>query len=101
MNKVQKLEEVLIQLKSRKQLLYDRYGVLSIGVFGSFADENQTSSSDVDIVIEIEKGRKSLHNFLEIKRLLEKDLERCVDLGFFDTLKPIVREKIKRRIKYV
>lgn len=101
MVKVHGLEDVLNHLKSRKQFLYDRYGVLSIGVFGSFANENQTTSSDVDIVIEIEKGKKNLHNFLEIKRLLENDLERCVDLGFFHTLKPIVREKIKGKIKYV
>ena len=35
------------------------------------------------------------------KRFLEKEMARRIDLGFEDSLKPIVREKIKGKIIYV
>jgi hypothetical protein len=49
----------------------------------------QTSDfSDIDIVIDMEKNKKNLHNFLALKRLLEADFDRSVDLGLHHTLKP-------------
>jgi predicted nucleotidyltransferase len=57
--------------------------------------------SNIDIIVEIEKGRKSIHNFLQLKRFLEKELEKKIDLGFEHSLKPIVRDKIKEQIIYV
>jgi len=42
-----------------------------------------------------------LGTFLQLRRLLEKELSRKVDLGFEDSMKPIVREKIKGRVIYV
>lgn len=43
----------------------------------------------------MEKGKKNLHNFLQLKRVLEDEFNRSVDLGFEHTLKPVVREKLK------
>jgi hypothetical protein len=49
----------------------------------------QTSDfSDIDIVIDMEKNKKNLHNFLALKRLIETDFDRSVDLGLHHTLKP-------------
>jgi len=36
-----------------------------------------------------------------MRRLLEKELARKVDLGFEHSLRPIVRENIKGKIVYV
>ncbi|MFH1627111.1 MAG: nucleotidyltransferase domain-containing protein [Pseudomonadota bacterium] len=72
-----------------------------MGIFGSFAKEAQTASSDLDMVVEFEKSRKNIHSFLRLKRFLEKELSRKVDLGFEHSLKPVVRENIKKKIIYV
>jgi predicted nucleotidyltransferase len=53
------------------------------------------------VVVEIEKGRKNIHSFMQLKRYLEKELSRRIDLGFDHSLKPIVKEKIKGQIIYV
>ncbi len=95
------LEEIKESLLAKKQFFYEAFGVTKIGIFGSFAQKENTSSSDIDIVIEMEEGKKTLHNFLQFKRLLEDEFKRPVDLGFEHTLKPIVREKLKDRITYV
>jgi len=99
--KVITLEDIIEPLLKKKQFLHDSFGVVRIGIFGSFVQGSQKESSDIDMVIEVEKGKKNLHNFLQLKRLLENEFGRSVDLGFEHTLKPIVRENLKGKITYV
>lgn len=98
---ISSIEDIVAYLKNNKKFFYERFGVTRMGIFGSFVREDQTSLSDIDMVVEIEKNRKNIHSFLEIKRFLEKELAREIDLGFEHSLKPIVREKIKGQIIYV
>jgi predicted nucleotidyltransferase len=98
---VSSLEEIVTYLKINKALLYDKFGVTRLGVFGSFVEDEQTESSDIDMVVEFEKDKKNIHSFLQLKRFLERELSRKVDLGFEHALKPIVRQTIKEKITYV
>ena len=99
--KISSIEKIVTYLKNKKEFFYDRFGVTSMGVFGSFVRDEQTALSDIDMVIEMEKDRKNIHSLLQLKRFLEKELERKVDLGFENSLKPVVKEKLKGRIIYV
>ena len=72
-----------------------------MGIFGSFTKDRQTFTSDIDMVVDFEKSRKNIHSFLQLKRFLENELSRKVDMGFEHTLKPIAREDIKEKIIYV
>jgi hypothetical protein len=94
------IEDVSVYLKENKRYLHDRFGIISIGVFGSFVRGAQTAHSDVDMVIEMEKNKKNIHSFLSLKRFLEKEIDRKVDIGFEQSLKPAIREKIKAQIIY-
>lgn len=94
-------EDIISYLNANKTLLYEKYGVNRIGIFGSFIHGLQTHSSDVDLVIEMERSRKNIHSYFRLKRFLEKELDRKVDLGFEHAIKPAVREKIKEEIIYV
>lgn len=98
---ISSLEEIVKYLKKNKSFLYDRFGVTRMGIFGSFVRRAQVASSDIDMVVDIEKARKNIHNFLQLKRFLEKELEKKIDLGFEHSLKPILRDKIKEQIIYV
>jgi hypothetical protein len=98
---ISSIEEIVAYLRNNKRLFYDRFGVTRMGIFGSFIRNEQTRSSDIDMVVEIEKSRKNIHSFLQLKRFLEKELARGIDLGFEHSLKPMVREKIKGQIIYV
>ena len=99
--KVKTLEDIIGPLLKKKQFFYDHFGVIRMGIFGSFAQGTQKDTSDIDIVIELKKEKKNLHNFLKLKNLLESEFGRSVDLGFEHTLKPNVREKLKGKITYV
>lgn len=94
-------KELIEFLKTNKPFFQREFGVSRLGIFGSFAFGKITESSDIDVVIEMEKGKKRLHNFLQLKRLLEKETNRKIDLGFESSLKPIIREHIKSKIIYV
>ena len=98
---ISSIEEIVEYLKKNKTFLYDRFGVTRMGIFGSFVRDGHTPSSDIDMVVEIEESRKNIHSFMQLKRFLEKELSRRIDLGFEHSLKPIVKEKIKGQIIYV
>lgn len=98
---ISSIEEVVAYLKKNKRYLHDRFGITAIGIFGSFVRDEQTSSSDIDMVIEMEGSKKNIHTFMQLRRFLEKETSRKIDLGFEHSLKPAIREKIKGQIIYV
>jgi predicted nucleotidyltransferase len=93
--------ELVAYLRDKKAFFREEFGVTRMGVFGSFSQGGQNTRSDIDLVVEIEKNRKNIHTFLKLRRLLERELSRKVDLGFERSLKPIVRERIKGKVIYV
>ena len=92
--------EIIAYLKQNMPLLKERFGVTRIGIFGSFARGEQSSTSDIDMVVEMEQSRKNIHSFLRLKNFLEREMEREIDLGFEHSLKPAIKEKISKQIIY-
>ncbi|MCD6239884.1 MAG: nucleotidyltransferase family protein [Thermotogae bacterium] len=72
------VKEIKQILSAHKEEIRERYGVIIIGIFGSYARNEQNKRSDVDILIEIEKpiGLK----FFELWDYIEKLLGCEVDL---------------------
>jgi len=99
--KIENIEDLKKFLKENKDMLKKEFGVCEIGIFGSFTTNDQTSKSDIDIIIEMEPEKKDLHNFLRLKRSLTKKLGRKIDIGFKNSIKPVVYEKIKDKLIYV
>ena len=93
--------ELVAYLRDKKAFFREKFGVTRMGVFGSFSRGRQNIKSDIDLVVEFEKSRKNIHTYLQLRRMLEKELSRKVDLGFEHSLKPFVRERIKEKVIYV
>jgi len=53
------------QLARRKSDLH-KFGVNKIGLFGSYVRNEQKEDSDIDILIEFEKGKTTFDNFMGI-----------------------------------
>jgi predicted nucleotidyltransferase len=88
------------KLKIHEEEIKIRFGIKTIGVFGSFAKGLYKAESDVDILVEFEKP-VDIFEFIEVKDYLEKLLERKVDLVTTKALKPSLREKILNEVVYV
>ncbi|MBI5100380.1 MAG: nucleotidyltransferase domain-containing protein [Nitrospirae bacterium] len=93
-------DEIITYLNQNRALLNERFGVVRIGIFGSFARGEQSVTSDIDMVVEMEQSRKNIHSFLKLKRFLEKEMSRDIDLGFEHSLKAAIKEKVKKQIIY-
>jgi predicted nucleotidyltransferase len=93
-------DDILLFLKKHKPTLRQEYGVERIGLFGSYARLAADRDSDIDIAVEFADGRKTLGNFLGLKRYLEQHLGKSVDLGIESTLKPVVRDAVKKDMLY-
>lgn len=76
------------------------YGVRRIGVFGSFVKAAQNNKSDIDILVEFNKGEKAFDNYMELKFYLEKVFHRRVDLVIKDALKPRIKHQILKEVVY-
>ncbi|MCW5908352.1 MAG: nucleotidyltransferase family protein [Chitinophagales bacterium] len=71
-------EEILGILRTHKQSLMSRYPISSIGLFGSYARNEATTQSDVDVIVEV-NGKMGLR-FVRLAHDLEDLLEMKVDL---------------------
>ena len=71
-------KRILELLKENREILSAEYSIKKIGIFGSFANGNAAETSDIDLIVELEKpiGFK----FVELAEFLEKLLGRKVDL---------------------
>ncbi len=94
-------KDILNYLDIHRVDLRDRFGVVKIGLFGSFSRDEQRIDSDIDLAIELEKDKKNIRIFFGLKRELEKAFGRKVDLGIESSLKPIAKKFIQDEIIYV
>jgi predicted nucleotidyltransferase len=91
---------ILDFLSRNKQELQNRYGITKIGLFGSYARDEATSVSDIDIAVEIQSDN-TFRSFFGLKYFIEAGLHHQIDLGIESALKPIAKETILKDIIYV
>ena len=86
-------EQIFKLLQSNNQQIRD-FGVKKIGLFGSFAKNQQTTESDIDFIVEFEKEKKSYKRFIKLAFFLEELLGRKVDLLTNKSLSPYLGPQI-------
>ena len=69
-------------------------------MFGSFVNNKQKDNSDVDILVEFKKGKKTFDNYMDLKFFLEKLFNRNVDLVVKEALKVKLKSNILKNVKY-
>ena len=71
-------EDILRLLKDEKAFLRNEFGVINIGLFGSYAKGTQRVDSDIDFLVELEEPRFDWIAGLQI--YLEKRFNRKIEL---------------------
>ena len=92
--------ELLVRLHSLKDELKQQFGIEEIALFGSYARGEAEEESDVDIAI-ISMKEKNYFTLISAMQYLEEKLHKKVDLGFFDSIRPFVKRRIKKDLIYV
>lgn len=93
-------QQIIEFLKEHKEFFEKEFGVIRIGIFGSFARGEAREDSDIDIAIELEK-KQIADNYFGLLHYLEDNLHRKIDLGIESNLKPAVKKYVEEEIIYV
>jgi predicted nucleotidyltransferase len=90
-------KDILRMLEENARVLKG-FGVRKLGLFGSFARDKATPSSDIDFVVELEI--KSFDKYMELKFYLEDLFGRGIDLVLDSAIKPRLRPYIEKEVVY-
>jgi predicted nucleotidyltransferase len=93
-------QELFERLREQRAEI-SQLGVARLGVFGSFARDEPTADSDVDLFVEFVPGMKNFDRFMALAHLLEDVLQRRVELVTPESLSPYIGPHILREVEYV
>jgi predicted nucleotidyltransferase len=83
---------ILKYLKEHYSELKNKYDVEQIGLFGSYARDQATKDSDIDIFV---KMKPTLSNYVNIKEELENAFKKNVDIvRLRDRMNPYLQKTI-------
>ncbi len=80
-------EQVIQRLAEHKSELYQRFPLKAIALFGSFASNEQTKQSDIDVLVEFKEPVG--FEFIELLEALEKIFNHKIDLVSKAGVKPL------------
>ena len=90
---------ILNYLKEHYSEFKSKYNVEQIGLFGSYARDEASENSDIDIFV---KMKPSLFDMVAIKEQIENDLNKKVDIiREHKNIKPIFLKMIQKDLIYV
>ena len=83
-----------------KENCAEQYGIISLGLFGSAARDENRADSDIDIVIKLKK--QDLFNMIGIKQDLEETLHTNVDIiSYREKMNAFLKNRIDKEAIYV
>lgn len=91
--------EIENKLHEIKPLLREKFHVSKIGYFGSYINGQQTSNSDLDLLVEF--SQPVGWEFFTLEKFLEKALGLPVDLVTKNALKTRIKESILNQVIYI
>ena len=95
-------QNILSFLKENKGLFLSKFHITKIGLFGSFARDEEKADSDIDILIAREPGAKNIYDLdWELRDLLKKQFNRDIDICTEKYIKPYCRQYVLRDAIYV
>lgn len=94
-------EAITETLKNNLGYIQSNFQVTNIGIFGSYIREEATEESDLDLLVEFERGHKDFFNYMRLKNYLEDLFSIEVDLILKDAVKAQLKERIFQEVRYV
>ena len=93
-------EDIKNIIQSNKNELKENYGLITVGIFGTYVKGLQTENSDIDILGEVARPMCFV-KFLKLENKLSHLLVIRVELVTKKALKFHIGQKILKDVKYV
>jgi predicted nucleotidyltransferase len=87
------MSQILDELRIKILPVLQHHDVIHAAIFGSFARGEEREDSDLDILVELKKG-KSLLDLVALKLELEEVLKREIDVVTYNSLHKRIRERV-------
>jgi predicted nucleotidyltransferase len=95
-------DQILTFLSKNKKLFRDKYHIVRIGLFGSYARGDQNIKSDIDLLVEFEENTEDLYGLkIQMKEFLRNKLGLEVDICREKYIKPRIKKSIIKETVYV
>ena len=93
--------EIIKFLTENKSYFRNHFHCSEIGLFGSFARNEQTDQSDIDILVVFEANTQNLFEIeLELKEYLKKQFNREIDICSRKWIRPIFKPLVLKDAIY-
>jgi predicted nucleotidyltransferase len=93
--------DIKVILQEHKNYLVEKFGVIEIAIFGSYARGEQREDSDIDIIVDFKEGYKTFDNYMNLKFYLEELFGKKVDLVIKSAINPRIKPFIIEEAIYV
>mgnify|MGYP003822607513 FL=1 len=88
-------DQILSFITQNKQMFRDRFHIIRIGLFGSYARGDQNVKSDIDLLVEFEENTEDLHELKsQIKDLFKSEFGIDIDICREKYIKPRIKNRI-------
>ncbi len=95
-------QDILTYLKNNKKLFRNQFSVVKIGVFGSYARDEQTENSDIDIIIDMPPGTENIFDKrVKLQETISNHFSIPVDVCHERSIRPVFRDLVYKDVIYV
>lgn len=91
-------KEIVAFLRKHKDFFKQEFAIDNIMLYGSYARGEETSKSDIDVLIKSDV--KSYDKQYRLKTFLEDHLKKEVDVVYYDSVHPFLMQFIEKDIVY-
>jgi predicted nucleotidyltransferase len=94
-------DNILNALRTNKRKLR-KFGICDVGLFGSHINNEQSSESDIDLLIDFEPEKENFDNFMAVYDLFEHIFKNeKIEVVTKNGLSPYIGPKILEEVQYV
>lgn len=94
-------EKIIATLKTKKPELL-KFGVINVGLFGSYLRNEQSNTSDIDLLIDFEPDKESFDNYMAVYDIFESIFKnQKVEVVTKNGLSKYIGPKILKDVVYV
>ncbi|MDZ7743332.1 MAG: nucleotidyltransferase domain-containing protein [Bacteroidota bacterium] len=89
-------------MKDHKSEFKEKYNIHTLGIFGSFANDNAHENSDIDLIVDFDASTSDIfEKKREIKHILRNKFNREIDICNIKYIKPYLKDLILKQAIYV
>jgi len=94
-------EYILTTIRENKKELL-RFGILKVGLFGSYVRGDESEKSDIDLLIDFDPAHENFDNYMAVCNILEQLFKNeKLEIVTKNGLSPYIGPRILKEVQYV